>query len=87
MLSLARSIKDGSSQAETLAALASRLAELPQTDLYTIWCELLTLLSHHTRADLLSDLELLSKLLAHLGKTAAISETAQAVQDVGRWWP
>jgi len=45
------------------------------------------MLSRRTCTDLLGDLAALGVLIARLGGAAAITETMQAIEDVGRWWP
>lgn len=74
-------------RAHVLATLAPHLTKLSQIDLYQLWCEILPILSSRTRADLLSDLAELADVIVCLGGAEAIVETAQAIQDVGRWWP
>ena len=68
----------------------------PSQDLYAIlrpWqraenvTNLLHFLANRSRRDILSDLQVLSPVIADLGGENAVTEIFRAIQDVGRWWP
>jgi len=63
------------------------MAELSQIKLYPIWCKTLHLLAYHIREDLLVDLQALIPVIVALGGPETLEETAQAKEDVSRWWP
>ena len=70
-----------------LAAVVPHLAELPCSNLYLRWQEILPILAAHTRADFLADFRELEPILSALGGEQALTQTVCAIQDVGRWWP
>lgn len=86
-LTITRTIGDLSSFTFALNNLAPWLLEFSQKDIDMIWTKILTILSTGTRFHLLSDVQVLMPLIARLGGSVAIVETAQAIQDVRRWWP
>ena len=66
------------------------LANMPHTRLVPLWTETLPLLANRTRRNLLTDLTALTPFfiaLAGPNAAAELRELAQAVIDVGRWWP
>lgn len=85
--SMVCSIEHTSDRGEKLLRLLPYLMRLSKTDLYNLWLGKLLTLSRRSRNDLLADLEILGCLIGYLGGTSAIAETAQAIEDVGRWWP
>ena len=85
-LAAARAIEDAAARADTLAALAVRLAKT-STALYRLWDETLLYLARRTRPQLLADLGALVPVIHAVSGEAAIAETARAIQDVARWWP
>lgn len=86
-LELAKHIQNESWRARALAEIIPQLTELPSSEIYAIWREILYVLSEQTRKDLLSDLPALAPVILALGGEEALLETASAIQDVGRWWP
>jgi len=80
-------IRGEENRVKLLGGLASALIPPEFPGLFPLWCDTLHRCAQHTRPDLLKDLKLLSPALALLGGREAILETAQALQDVGRWWP
>lgn len=80
-------IEDAYPRADALSALVPRLATLPPSSLYPIWCKILPVLEFRTRQDLLWDLHITSPILIVLGGPEAMAETTHAIQDVVRWWP
>ena len=78
-------IQDNDSRGKILAAVALHLAN--HSDRFNLWKNLLHLLSHRNRPSLLSDIATLTSVLVVLGSEVAPAETAQAIQDVSRWWP
>ena len=83
-LSAAQSIKDVSIRTDVLTVLSVPLLKVP--DRFAVWKDLLHFLSYRTRPDLLSDMTALTPMIIALGGEAAAAETAQAIQDVSRWW-
>jgi hypothetical protein len=73
-------------RSHALAALASRLAALPQETLYPLWTTTLNLGATRSGTDVLADLRALVPVLAALGGVEALAESYLASQDVGRWW-
>ncbi|PWH13141.1 MAG: hypothetical protein DDG60_10645, partial [Anaerolineae bacterium] len=86
-LAAVREIYHEYARAQTLTALAPRLAALPRSALYPLWAETLLVLTRRTRKDFLSDLRALVPLIHALGGEQAVGETFRAIQDVSRWWP
>ena len=84
---VARSIENSKDRADALANLEPHLAELSQAAIYMLWGETLNVLSSRSRVNLLADLAALSHLITCLGGFSAARETAQAIVDIGRWWP
>lgn len=78
---------DGSTRVWALTHISQQLSDLPSGDLFPLWREALRTLGTQTRHDLTIALETLVPVILALGEPAAISESAQAVIDVGRWWP
>jgi hypothetical protein len=69
-----------------LESLAPHLPSSSRMDLYRTWQETVEELAGGTRDSLLMNLYQSSVLFA-LGGVDAITEVAQAIEDVGRWWP
>jgi hypothetical protein len=89
-LQAARAIGDEGARSGALAALAPHLATLPRPDLARLWAETLPVLAARTRRGPLAELRSLTPVLVALeGRNAPteLGETAQAISDVGRWWP
>lgn len=79
------SLEDAHERHETLSTLAPHLAQLPTEHLYHTWTTTLHVLSTRTRSNLLSDIHALLPVIDALGGATALTETAQAIMDVG-WW-
>jgi hypothetical protein len=73
-----------SDRADVLKALADHFVIANQ---FYVWEDLLHHLSYRTRPDLLSDIASLTLVIDAIGGKVAIADTAQAIQDVSRWWP
>jgi hypothetical protein len=86
-LAMACDIGHDESRAQVLADLVPRLAALPTSASYPLWCEMLHVLADRPRASLLADLRSLAPLMLSLGGSEAAAGAFQAIQDVGRWWP
>ncbi|MEP0871375.1 hypothetical protein NDA01_16325 [Trichocoleus desertorum AS-A10] len=82
-LEAAQAIKDDFSRAQALAALALHLVNA--SNCFNVWKSLMHFLSYRTRPNLLSDIAALNLVISALGDEAAITETAQAIQDVTKW--
>jgi hypothetical protein len=86
-LAAARTLGDEDLRAEVLAALAPHLARLSQDLLHPLWTETLHTLAIRARRLLLADLQVFIPVIFALGGLQTMVETAQAIRDVGRWWP
>lgn len=67
--------------------LAPYLEHLPAATLYPLWCETLHILASRTRGNVLLDIQALAPVIAALGGKEALFATAQAIIEVGRWFP
>jgi hypothetical protein len=74
-------------RAEALAALAPHFANDAPEDIVEIWKKSLRNLSANSRAAVCADLSALAPLIEVIGGPAGVRGLAQAVLDVGRWWP
>ena len=83
-LDAARTLQNKGYRALALMALAFPLVNT--SNRFNLWKDLLHFLSYRTRQDLLTDLAGLTSVIIALGSEAAAAETAQAIQDVSRWW-
>lgn len=86
-LAAALAIERGWERSRALADVAELLAALPPESLRLLWHATLPELAVRRRASLLSALAVLAPVLLALGGQEAITETRQAIQHVGRWWP
>jgi hypothetical protein len=76
-----------SERARAYANLAPYLTAISKPTLYNMWQEILPISSKQNRQDTLFLLEATIPIIHTLGSEEAITDTFQAVQDVGRWWP
>ncbi|MEQ8999137.1 MAG: NB-ARC domain-containing protein [Coleofasciculus sp. B1-GNL1-01] len=79
-----RLIQDELSRARALSELTPYLKLFSVN--VSLWQEILHILAHLPRHNFLENLVSLSPILVELGGSEALKETAQAIQDVGRWW-
>lgn len=86
-LGLAKTSPSSSTRREGLASLSPDLSRLARSQLMGLWQELLPVLAARPREELLPDLGALMPVISVLGGRTALMDTAQAVLDVGRWWP
>lgn len=86
-LTLAGNIPSSSARMEILASLSPELAKLPRSQLIGLWQGILPVLAARPREELLPDLRALMPVIAVLGGERAPTDTAQAVVEVGQWWP
>jgi len=88
-LEIIRTIELGSgwNRSWLLTPLARHLAQLPMAILYLLWRETSHILAARTRRQLLADIRALEPVIAALGGSEAVAESAQAMLDVRRWWP
>jgi len=70
---------------QTLKALAHSL--INTSNRFNLWKDLLHFLSCRTRPALLRDIAALAPVIFTLGDQAGAAETAQAIQQVAKWWP
>jgi len=84
VLKVALSIQPEYDRATALAALNPSF--ISASNRFDLWKDTLHFISSYTRPDLLSDLTALTPLLVALGTEAIATETAQAIQDVAKWW-
>nr|WP_277883410.1 NB-ARC domain-containing protein [Nostoc flagelliforme] len=85
-LAAAREIQSESTRAEALSSLADKLSQIQKTSLFNHWRDTLHILFVHTRPNLLSDINALTPAIPALGGQQAVKDTADAIQDVSRWW-
>lgn len=74
-------------EAQLVCSAAERWRDPSIANLYPLWRESLPVLASRPRSHLLTDLRALQPVILPLGGEAAAAETAQAILDVGRWWP
>lgn len=74
----------GQSLSELLSQIAARL---PPAELYPLFHEMLEELASGDRRPLLYGLMMAAPALLRIGGPAAVAESFQAVEQVGRWWP
>jgi len=77
-------IQDKCYEAEVLSELLPQLK--PSFFNFSLWKEILHLLAHRTREELLTDISKLSPFIIALGGKEALAATARAIQEVGRQW-
>ena len=82
-----RLIRSDLEHAEALAELAEYMVSLRPVGLYPMWDEALRRLATHSRKKLLNDLSALTPVVGALGGAEALAELAEAIDDVGQWWP
>lgn len=70
-----------------LPGLVPHLLKLPEKDLYRPTADLLRHLQPIHRSSLLKDLGALAPLIAYLGGQPAIQATAEAILEIGEWFP
>jgi hypothetical protein len=85
-LAAAREIQFEPNCADALSRLANKLSQIQKTPLFAHWRDTLHILSVHTRPSLLSDIKALTPVITALGGQEAVKDTADAIQDVSRWW-
>lgn len=66
--------------------LADKLSQIQKNSLFSLWQDTLYVLSLHTRPNLLSGIKALTPVIFALGGQKAVKDTADAIQDVSRWW-
>jgi len=86
-LDVAQGIRDPNERAHALIAMTACSALLPSSVLYNLWRQLLPSLASSVRPDFLSDFRSLTPIIAKLGGTTAVVETAEAIHDSAQWWP
>jgi hypothetical protein len=86
-LTTARQLTWENHRAEVLAALAPLVSALPPSSTGVLWQESLSVLARRPRHELLTDLRVLVAPLSAAGGERAVTTTAQAIIDIGRWWP
>jgi len=74
-------------RATAFAQLSPSLVELPSEVLLPVWSETMHTLASYIRRDVLADIQALTPLVLVLGGKTALIEAAQAVGDIGRWFP
>src|SRR5207248_2160369 len=72
---------------DALERVAPELARLPAGKLYPLWRKWLHLSATRGHYELLGDMRVGIAVVLTLGGPAAAEETAQAIQEAGRWWP
>ena len=87
MLAIATQIGPWQFRAFALSALVPYLVELPNEEASPALSEGLRSLARRGRESFIADLRFLVPWIRKLGGTSVIEEAAQALQDVGCWWP
>lgn len=87
VLMLALNVVDAGERAGALSAIATEATRMRPAAADEVWWRALRRSSEMSRADLLANLLALSPLLERLDGAEAVAELAEAVHDVGRWWP
>ncbi|MDZ8096647.1 MAG: NB-ARC domain-containing protein [Nostoc sp. DedQUE05] len=85
-LAAAKLIQSEEPRANALSALADSLSQMPSTELFPFWQDILHELSLRTRPNLLQDIKVLFPVIFALGGQVATAEVARAIVDVARWW-
>ncbi|WP_169977922.1 NB-ARC domain-containing protein [Tautonia rosea] len=83
---IARSIDNSDHRSLALAALAPRLSTLPHDQLLPLWSESLHDLALNGRAELCSDLIMLTPVVNKLMGPEGLQKIAVLIQKVGKWW-
>lgn len=83
----ASTIEDTAQRTAIFAELATPLMKLPHPQLYEVWCNTLRCSSQRSRVELHADLCALAPIIALLGDSTTIRETASALATIGEWWP
>ncbi len=86
-LEAARSIGDESSRARVLSSLTANVHKMFGFFPYDFWCELIHSLASLKRRELLDKIGEHSDIIKELGSSETFREIANAVDDVGRWFP
>jgi hypothetical protein len=86
-LAAARAIQKERDRTQVLTALMPLLEHLPAVVPYPLWCETLHILASRARSNLLLDIQVLSSVLALLGGKEVLDAIAQAIIEVGKWFP
>ncbi len=84
-LATVRTIKSEDRRALALGKLVPHVKQLPVIKLYALWCE--TLRTPVIRCDLLSDIRGLAPVIEALSGKEALVAIAQAIIEVGKWFP
>ncbi|HEY9875009.1 MAG TPA: hypothetical protein V6D12_16345, partial [Candidatus Obscuribacterales bacterium] len=71
---------------QVLIAIADKLPEMPEVELFPPWKDTLHFLSFRTRPEVLKDVVALQPVIVALGGEAALGELFHAIQDVTKWW-
>ena len=82
-----RLVENVQNRRDSLTKLAPSLARLLPERLGRLWRETLHTAAVGPRSQLLEDLGAIAPVISALGGQAALRETIQAIDDVGRWWP
>ena len=87
VLEIARNIGDESLRAEGLNGLVTNVHKMFDSFPYDFWCELIHSLARLKRKKLLLTIGENSRVIRELGGSETFREIADAVNDVGRWFP
>lgn len=90
LLNIALSMDSAQNRVTALTRLAapwSSIAERDRAVAVQAWQRSTHRLANRSRRHALSDVSTLARSAAAIGGSAAVREIADAVQDVGRWWP
>ncbi len=85
-LQAAQLLEERDDRARVLAEMTPHLLDLPPVALYALWRDLLHLLAHSTRPDLLTNIRTLTPIMLKLGGPEVILEISRVILAVGEWW-
>ena len=85
-LAAAMEIRDEDHRANTLSSLIDKVLQVQKTQLFSVWQDILHVLSLRTRANLLTQIKALTPVIFTLGGEKSVKDIASSIQDVSRWW-
>ena len=86
-LEAVRNIRDESYRAPVLSAIIPNVNNMFDSFPYDFWCEVIHSMASFKRKELLEELGKHNNIIMELGSLETIREIADAVHDVGRWFP
>ena len=86
-LEAARQIGDESLRARVLSGFITNIQKMSDSFPYNFWCKLIHSLASLKRRELLNKIGENSQIIKELGSSKTFREIANAITDVGRWFP